>query len=322
MEDRVDFEPLDNGLDYMLSVVGHLAGDPGPSELKYAVLHLAAAIEVLLKARLAEEHWSLVFRSTDTASRTAYETGDFDSVSTDKAIDRLANVVGLDLAERDKKAVKRVVAKRNRLQHHGLTDSAQAVKAVANEALSFLLSFVGEHLRGEPGAEDPQVESTLGEVRDLLGAIDDFVAVRLRSIASALDNQQVVVECPDCGREALVLGYPCTCYFCLARDDPTTSARRYIDLVLGESEYLAVKEAGMFPLYSCPSCGNETLVAGVRTRPRTGTSEHLTQWCCFSEANAWDSHEVDSCDRCGVPIIRDDEGPSLCETCIDQVFGG
>ncbi|MFD5074512.1 hypothetical protein [Streptomyces sp. NPDC058371] len=49
----VDFPPVENGLDYLLSVVEHLARPPQdmtPRHLKYAVLHLQAATEVLLKS--------------------------------------------------------------------------------------------------------------------------------------------------------------------------------------------------------------------------------------------------------------------------------
>jgi hypothetical protein len=51
----VDFPPVTNGMDYLCSVVEHLTGNPQPRDLKYAVLHLQAAAEVLLKARLARE---------------------------------------------------------------------------------------------------------------------------------------------------------------------------------------------------------------------------------------------------------------------------
>ncbi|WP_186784533.1 hypothetical protein [Streptomyces sp. CBG33] len=50
---QVDFPPVRNGIDYLTSVVEHLSRTrPDPRDLKYAVLHLHAATEVLLKARL------------------------------------------------------------------------------------------------------------------------------------------------------------------------------------------------------------------------------------------------------------------------------
>lgn len=68
---EVFFPPVPNGLDYLVSVVEHLeSGDERVSarDLKYAVLHLAAGAEVLLKAWLPLEHWSLVFK--DPGHRT------------------------------------------------------------------------------------------------------------------------------------------------------------------------------------------------------------------------------------------------------------
>lgn len=49
--------------------------------LKYAVLHLAAGVEVLLKARLQYEHWSLVFAQPGTATREALAEAPFRSQS-------------------------------------------------------------------------------------------------------------------------------------------------------------------------------------------------------------------------------------------------
>lgn len=50
-------------MDYLVSVLKHLtegATPPSARDLKYTALHLQAATEVLLKARLAREHFSLM----------------------------------------------------------------------------------------------------------------------------------------------------------------------------------------------------------------------------------------------------------------------
>ena len=52
---------LDNALDFMLSAAEAVSRDEGRRTLKDAVLHLGNGIELLLKARLAREHWSLIF---------------------------------------------------------------------------------------------------------------------------------------------------------------------------------------------------------------------------------------------------------------------
>ncbi|MFI6084718.1 hypothetical protein ACIBBB_27735 [Streptomyces sp. NPDC051217] len=96
---HVDFPPVENGVDYLRSVVDHLtdADPPTPRALKYAVLHLQAAAEVLLKSRLLHEHWSLVFKEPSAATRKKFEVGDFTSCTTEAAIDRLRNIAGVDV---------------------------------------------------------------------------------------------------------------------------------------------------------------------------------------------------------------------------------
>ncbi len=87
-------------MDHLLSVVNHLSGEPEPQDLKYAVLHLQAAAEVLLKVRLIEEHWSLVFKNPGSARRDKFEASDFDSCGPNDAITRLREIVGKEVGEK------------------------------------------------------------------------------------------------------------------------------------------------------------------------------------------------------------------------------
>ena len=52
---------LDNALDFLLSAAEAVRRDEGHRSLKEAVLHLANGVELMVKARLAREHWSLIF---------------------------------------------------------------------------------------------------------------------------------------------------------------------------------------------------------------------------------------------------------------------
>lgn len=124
----VQYEPLDNGLDYLESVVENLQGSPTPRELKYAALHLAAGVEVLLKARLLNEDWRLVFRDVDGADEDALAAGTFKSVGIYEAIKRLRQA-GVRIGEDNERAVIRSYRRRNALQHFGLRQSAEAIKA-------------------------------------------------------------------------------------------------------------------------------------------------------------------------------------------------
>lgn len=94
---KINFPPIQNGLDYLKSTVEHLRERPTARDLKYAVLHLQAAVEVLLKVRLIREHWTLVFSKPNQASQAAFATGDFTSIGLDDTMARLKGIVGVSL---------------------------------------------------------------------------------------------------------------------------------------------------------------------------------------------------------------------------------
>lgn len=92
---EVDFPPIANGLDYLLSVIASLASDEeewgwvSARDLKYSVLHLQAAAEVLLKYRLQQEHWTLVFAEPGKARREELADGSLTSCTPAQTVDRL-----------------------------------------------------------------------------------------------------------------------------------------------------------------------------------------------------------------------------------------
>ena len=299
----VEFPPVRNGLDYMASVVQHLSGTPGPRDLKYAIIHLAAAVEVLTKARLNFEHWALVFADVSKADKAALASGDFRSVAPEDALDRLTKIVGIEISAEDRKRLRLVREKRNRLQHHGLTDTPEAIQAVAAEALDFLLTFVGKHLKGSADdGDDEAIELLLASVREQLGAIESLVDARLSSLEAQLDEIETVLACPMCNVEALTLDDRVNCLFCLWEDDAESASRAYVNSILGISAYEIAHDGGEWPIYECPNCGRETFVYGVVVRGDVSDAHPSSApqaWCCFADAISYSDREIDSCMRCG-----------------------
>ena len=58
---------LENGLDYIYEAVEPIfvAHKLSQHSWKYSVLHLYSGIELLLKERLRQEHWSLIFENVE-----------------------------------------------------------------------------------------------------------------------------------------------------------------------------------------------------------------------------------------------------------------
>lgn len=203
---------MKNGLDYLVSVVKHLdetESEVTPSDVKYAVLHLQAAVEVLFKTRLLAEHWTLVFTHPGDATRKALDEATLKSVTPEQAITRLQNIAGVEISDKEAKTLTRLTTDRNKLQHFGFTDNARAVEARAGEVLDFLIRFIDTELQPylEP-ADRLETESGLGDLREGLGNINSYVRKRMNRIAGELRKEGVestTIECPACENVTLVL---------------------------------------------------------------------------------------------------------------------
>ncbi|WP_406730701.1 hypothetical protein [Streptomyces sp. NBC_01794] len=302
-------------MDYLdRAVAGLTEGATPPSErdLKYAVLHLQAATEVLLKARLIGEHWSLVFRKISDADLEKFKRGDFDSCNTDETIDRLAKIAQVEISAKAREAITKLAKDRNALMHYGHTGSAYVVEARAAQVLDFLLGFVNGELRpmldGEfqkqfhsgrdsegpvtpakvyerlesPELQDVHrelkaVDETMGELRLKLGRIEKLVDKRMKDLAGELSAvKHRTVHCPDCRQMAFVV-----------REDraaPEPVACRFCLLEVHNPEIAAIdyvwrvtgEDNGQ--LDTCPVCKLDSLVLGAVT----AEDEHEEIGICFN----------------------------------------
>ncbi|MCD9899739.1 hypothetical protein LUR56_05655 [Streptomyces sp. MT29] len=278
---HLDFPPVENGVDYLRSVVDHLteADPPSPRALKYAVLHLQAAAEVLLKSRLLREHWSLVFAEPSTATRKNFESGKFNSCTTEAAIDRLRNIVGVEVDDKSAAALKKLAETRNALQHYGLTWPARAVEARAAEVLDFLMSFVHAELAASPTptTEGPEYDTVLEElayVRARLSGIQSFLERRHNQLRPELkDLLDFTVQCPLCTQWAVVIGSgsgPLSCRFCHQRWPSAEFAA--VDAGLTGSEYCNIAD--------CPNCGESAILVDAAAIASAPTHHRSVCFAC------------------------------------------
>ena len=101
---------FDNAIDFLEKSLEEFKESP-----KYSILHFAIAVEILLKARLAAEHWSLVVQKN--ANKSNYLKGDFQSVSLDEAVKRIRDIVGEHISETEFRSFKNLTSHRNKVIH-------------------------------------------------------------------------------------------------------------------------------------------------------------------------------------------------------------
>lgn len=322
----VSYTPVSNGMDYLVSVFQHLANGatpPSARDLKYTVLHLQAATEVLLKARLAHEHFSLIFADPPRATRDAWQKGDFKSCSTLDAFDRLLNIVGLPLAGEDRKRINELSNHRNALQHYGLKHNAYAIESRAATVLDFLITFIHRHLLPElKGNEARAVQHSMTSFRLQLSGIETLVKQRMNNLRSELTKvADVTVKCPDCEQWAMVADGSDegpTCLFCLAEwpEAPMSAAANYAWIILGlDDHHSFVQDGGDPPVVDCPQCGVYALVTDAVTAAGQPGATPL----CFSCGTVF-KNLIDCEAGCGaaLDIASGEDSIPLCPDCLES----
>ncbi|MFD8439968.1 hypothetical protein ACFV2I_33375 [Streptomyces microflavus] len=304
----IDFPPVHNGIDYLRSVVRHLNPETGgsPRDIKYAVLHLQAAAEVLLKTRLSHVHWSLVFRDPGKATSTAHADADFDSCGTDETVKRLRNIADIAISAEEAAALKELAKDRNKLQHYGLTSTAEAVEARAATVLDFLVRFIDEHLESEL-AKSGALHQEMEVVRRGLKDIQSFVTERMNRLRGneLKDAENRTLRCPDCRQPAMLAeAGRSRCCFC----GKAWPAYDLADLLRTDEQPEQLDE--------CPGCHGPTLTDNAVFADGRDTL------FCTSCVSRFTLDTLGNCAGCGCYCSTSDtapEGQALCIFCAEDI---
>jgi len=304
----------------------------------FAIVELSVAVEVLLKARLVREHWTLICANPDKATPETLMCGDVKTVTPEQAVDRLHGVLGIVIKGTGYDNHLRSIGQlRNRAVHFTLTPDGElpiGVQAGYSRALNFVLWFLQTQFRD---LAEPQttglVSHTLHELTADLEAFEEMIAERRRTIAPALAAADFCVECPRCHQPAFMLnnGVSAECAFCLTRPEGTTAAVDYVEEVLGISRYEMFTQGGDWPICDCINCGAEAIVAGVQDCRQTDQSDVVTgvacvagvgdvYWGCFSCGFTASRDDTDLCARCGVAATTITADAVVCSNCFDTIL--
>jgi hypothetical protein len=154
MPETLHFALLENGLDFLRSAFERLsfatssdmvAPDSETTEkehLKYAVLHLAAGVELILKDRLRQKDWKLIVKKPHKVTDAMYEAGDFQSIDLTECVRALRVECNIVLTSDDNDALKQLKYIRNKLEHFTVIVSRKTVVDTASQVGGFILRFL------------------------------------------------------------------------------------------------------------------------------------------------------------------------------------
>lgn len=132
---ELKFSLEENAVDSLLHGIEHFIDSTDVRYLKYAVLHIAQAVELFLKERLNREHYLLVYLKPENSKPNDK------TVNIDEAIKRLISAK-VRISEDCIKAFQNIQNFRNQIQHFKISVNRETVKIELGRTLKYLEKFL------------------------------------------------------------------------------------------------------------------------------------------------------------------------------------
>lgn len=176
---------------------------------KYSVIHFATAVELLLKARLMHEHWTLVAERTSDVTLDDFLSGKCKTVTQADAIKRLNGACGESIPRDAVAQFTRIAAHRNQMIHFfheaGKAEAGQAMieEIVKEQCLSW---YYLERLLSEWGEQFEEFDTKISTVRWRMKQNRAFLSVAFDRLKPNIDaDKKAGVKfhnCSGCGYDA------------------------------------------------------------------------------------------------------------------------
>lgn len=199
-EDAIFRQMTESAFDFLYQTRADLEKKP-----KYAIIHFATAIELILKARLLKEHWALVVSASGDADRHGFQNGTAKTVTVDQAIKRLENIAAEHLPAGAAEAFKVIAAHRNRMIHFfheaASAEAAEELRAQVTTELLLGWYFLVRMLRNWQfhfanfEKHIWQVENGMQSVRAYLSVVYDKVKPQIAELSA---GGTAFRSCPSC----------------------------------------------------------------------------------------------------------------------------
>ncbi|MDH5553237.1 MAG: hypothetical protein OEX82_07890, partial [Nitrosomonas sp.] len=222
---------VENGLDFLSKAITELKDNKQP---QYSVINFYTAVELFVKARLMQEHWSLVITKRQEPDWEKFVNGDFQSVTLSEAADRLSKIVRSGLLEDELKAFSAVRNHRNKMVHfyHAATTDAenetlkQTIAKQQLQAWYFLHKRLTLHWKdvfSDWKVEMDAIGTSLRKHHEFLQVVYDDLKPKIESLKKTGIQFE---ECASCAFEAAqhhnienTLTYESKCLVCEIREE-------------------------------------------------------------------------------------------------------
>ena len=199
--EKITLSLIENSFDYLEASIVN-SKDTNIRAWKYALLNLSSAIELMMKAVLENEHWSLLFEDIKKANKDVLNKGDFKSVNFETAAERVESIVGLKFSPSEKKCIEKIRQKRNRITHFSIELHIEEVKSVVARGIGIFVKLYKQIDTTE------NLEEKLYYINTELSGFEKYVKIRLAEIekeVSGMPRSDIFLTCPSCYQETIVI---------------------------------------------------------------------------------------------------------------------
>jgi hypothetical protein len=194
--DNIVLELKENALDSLVHGVEHFLSEKRRTDLKYAVLHVFQAVELCLKARLAEVHPSLMLSRPEEHGSSDPKTVEFGAL--------VKRVLAIDatISTDDQEVLEMVRRKRNQFEHHRVAMNRQYASDLIGKTVRFLETFLSEEM--EIALKDEVDETTYHALSEAIHSWEERLERARREINELIPRTKEgmayrLLDCPECG---------------------------------------------------------------------------------------------------------------------------
>lgn len=307
------FESLtENALDFLDKAIEELAQQP-----KYSVISFYTAVELLIKARLLAEHWTLIVAQRGKLDWSKFSVGDFESVNLEEAGMRLKNVVDSPLSRQEIASFDEVRRHRNKIIHffheaHTDKEKQQIRQEILKQQLTawyFLERLLIERWIGYFGKWTDRVR----DIGEALRRHQGYLTVVFENLKDQIEAQRnagmLISICPSCSFDAQMgeadknVVYQTDCAVC-----GLSGVGLRIDCYICGSPVVFENEG----FSTCPSCSKKFEPDDLVSILGDETAMHQA---AMDGDTSWDIGNCAVCDGYHT-IVRIDVDEYVCTSCL------
>lgn len=300
-----------NAIDFLFRSIAEFEHYP-----KYSVIHFYTAVELLVKARLLAEHWTLVISKRLEPDWSDFASGEFQSVTLDEAANRLQKALRSGLTDAELLSFRKVRNHRNKMVHffHEVQsdeENKNLLETIAREQFQawFLLHRL---LTDRWGSIFEHWVEQIAIIDKQLRAHRTFLEVVYKNLTPEIEKLRndgfIIKECPSCGfvsqqhESSLDELYDSRCHVCELTE-------RCLTIVCPEcGTHVNFVDGGYA---TCKKCGSELDPSHVIDVLEDNGAAHVA---AMDGDDSWDLANCNGCDGYNT-VVRIGEEQYVCANC-------